>query len=105
MRATLPHMIVEVVHLHAKPDEADALEAGLTAARTVISQSPGYLDSTFHRGIEEPDAFLLTIRWTDVAAHMVGFREGPLFAEWRSHFAHHLASPPKMSHFVAFAGN
>ena len=26
-------MIVEVVHLHAKTDEADALEAGLTAAR------------------------------------------------------------------------
>ncbi|NCA13149.1 MAG: antibiotic biosynthesis monooxygenase [Proteobacteria bacterium] len=74
-------MIVEVVHLHAKTDEADALEAGLTAARNVISQSPGYLDSTFHRGIEEPDAFLLTIRWTDVDAHMAGFREGPLFAE------------------------
>ena len=99
-----PIMIVEVVHLHAKPDEADALQAGLTAARAVISQSPGYLDSTFHRGIEEADTFLLIIRWTDVDAHMVGFREGPLFAQWRSHFAHHLASPPKMSHFVAFAG-
>jgi quinol monooxygenase YgiN len=97
-------MIVEVVHLHAKADQADALQAGLTAARHVISQSPGYLDSTFHRGIEEPDAFLLRIQWTNVDAHMVGFREGPLFAEWRSHFAHLLASSPKMSHFVIFAG-
>lgn len=98
-------MIVEVVNLRAKPGEADALQAGLTAARAVISQSAGYLDSTFHRGIEDPDAFLLTIRWTDVASHMTGFREGPLFPQWRAHFAHHLASPPHMQHYLAFIGS
>lgn len=97
-------MIVEVVHLRAKPGEADALQAGLAAARNVIAQSPGYLDSTFHRGIEEPDEFLLTIRWTDVASHMTGFRQGPLFPEWRAHFAQHLESAPRMSHYAGFAG-
>jgi heme-degrading monooxygenase HmoA len=98
-------MIVEVVRLLAKPGEADALQEGLGTARGVISQSPGYLGSTFHRGIEDPDAFLLVIHWTDVDAHMKGFREGPHFAEWRSHFAHFLAAPPTMGHFMAFAGN
>ena len=77
-------MIVEVVHLRAKSDQADALREGLQAARDVISQADGYLESAFHQGagkwyipctiIENPLDFLPTIRWTNVDAHMVGFQ-------------------------------
>lgn len=98
-------MIVEVVHLRAKSDQADALREGLQDARAVISQADGYLESAFQQGIESPLDFLLTIRWTNVDAHMVGFRGGPLFPVWRSHFAHTLDGAPEMSHYTIFAGS
>ncbi|MCX5985616.1 MAG: antibiotic biosynthesis monooxygenase [Chloroflexi bacterium] len=98
-------MIVEVVHPPAKSDQADALREGLQAARAVMSQADGYLDSAFHQGIENPLAFLLTIRWTNVDAHMVGFRGGPLFPAWRSLFTHTLDGAPVISHYTIFAGS
>ena len=71
----------------------------------MISQADGYLDSTFQQGIENPLEFLLTIRWTNVDAHMVEFRGGPLFPVWRSHFAQPLDGAPEMSHYTIFAGS
>jgi heme-degrading monooxygenase HmoA len=94
-------MIIEVVRLHAKPGETDDLKAGLTGARAVISQPPGNIDRAFHRGIEEPEAYLLPVPWTDVDAPVIGFRSGPLLDKWRSRFAHHLQSSPKMMHYVS----
>ena len=30
-----------------------------------------------HRGIENPDSFILLVRWDSVEDHMIGFRESP----------------------------
>jgi heme-degrading monooxygenase HmoA len=97
-------MVVEIALLTAKPGMADQLREGLRAARPVIARAAGYLGSVFHQGIEEPDAFLLRIEWESLEAHNVGFRQGPLFAEWRSHFGHFLEGPPKMTHYQTIAG-
>lgn len=98
-------MIVEIAILEGQAGQGDALRDGLRQARSVISRSEGYLGSTFHRGIENPDQFILYIKWTDVAAHMEGFRQGQLFPEWRAHFVHLLANPPTVSHFEVIAGD
>jgi heme-degrading monooxygenase HmoA len=97
-------MIVEVAIIEAQPGQGDAMEAGLTRARSVISQASGYRGSTFHRGIEDRDRFVLYITWDAVADHEEGFRKGPLFPEWRSHFGHLMKGPPTVSHFSVFAG-
>jgi heme-degrading monooxygenase HmoA len=96
-------MIVEIVLLKAKEGAADSLRDGLRAAQAVIAQAAGYRSSTFHRGIEEPDAFLLRIEWDTMEAHMRGFREGPLHAEWRGHFFHFVDGPFKMTHYEVCA--
>jgi hypothetical protein len=54
--------------------------------------------------VEEPDAFILRVEWETLELHMNGFRAGPLFPEWRSHFGHLLAEPPKMSHYEPIVG-
>lgn len=97
-------MIREIAILRAKEGEADRLREGLRAARDVISRAEGYAGSTFYQGIEDPQRFLLHIEWTSVEAHMKGFREGPLFSEWRSHFGQYLVGPPDMNHFQPIAG-
>jgi hypothetical protein len=35
---------------------------------------------------------------------MLGFRQGPLLAEWRSHFYHLLDGTPKVTHYAPIAG-
>ncbi len=96
-------MVVEIVLLKAKDGAAESLRDGLRSAQSVIARAAGYRRSVFHRGIEEPDAFLLRIEWETLDAHMRGFREGPLLAEWRGHFTQFLDGAPKMTHYEIFA--
>jgi heme-degrading monooxygenase HmoA len=98
-------MVVEIAIIEAKPGEADKMREGLTMARTLISKSPGYRGSWFHQSIEKPERFVLYIKWDTVADHTEGFRKGPLFPEWRSHWAEYLAGPPDVLHFDVFAGD
>lgn len=97
-------MIVEIALLRAKTGQADAMRQGLQNARAVISQAAGYRGSTFHQGIEDPQRFVLRIEWDSVEAHMKGFREGPLFPQWRGHFGEYLDGAPDVSHFEVIAG-
>jgi heme-degrading monooxygenase HmoA len=97
-------MVVEVAILEAVPGQGDAMEAGLAAARAVISQAAGYRSSLFHRGIENRDRFVLYITWDSVADHEEGFRKGPLFPQWRAHFGNLMKGTPDVSHFTVFAG-
>jgi heme-degrading monooxygenase HmoA len=96
-------MVVEFAHFKAKEGAAESLRDGLRAAQAVIARSPGYMRSTFYRGIEEPDAFVVRIEWETIEAHMQGFRQGPLLGEWRGHFMQFVDGPPKMTHFEVFA--
>jgi quinol monooxygenase YgiN len=97
-------LVVEIVNLEAKPGEAEAMREGLQRAREVIAQSPGYLGSAFHQSIERPERFVLYIQWATVEDHTEGFRKGPLFPQWRAHWAAHMAGPPDVLHYNVFAG-
>jgi quinol monooxygenase YgiN len=92
-------MVVEVALLKAKAGRAHELREGLRAARPVIARAPGCLGSVFYQGIEEPDSFILRVEWDSLESHMRDFREGPLLAEWRSHFYHLLDGTPKVTHY------
>ena len=97
-------MIVELAILRARPGTADQMRAGLQAARAVISRAEGYRGSTFHQGIEDPQRFVLRIEWDSVEAHTEGFRGGPLFPEWRSHWGEYLDGTPDVQHYQVVAG-
>ena len=97
-------MVIEIAQVESQPEQAAAFRAALQQARAVLEQADGYLGSTFLQGVERPETFVLIIKWTSVAAHMEGFRQGPLFAEWRRHFGHLLARPPIMFHYEVIAG-
>ena len=98
-------MIVEMAILEAKPGAAAGMREGLARARAVISRSPNYLGSSFYESIERPERFVLYIKWKSVADHTEGFRKGPLFPEWRSHWAEYLGGTPDVLHYDVFAGD
>jgi len=97
-------MVTEIAHLKARAGAADQLARGLRAARSVIARAPGYRGSVFFQGVESPESILLQIEWETLEDHVPGFRQGPLFAEWRSHFQHLLEGAPTVSHYTPFIG-
>lgn len=89
-------MIVEIALLTAQPGRQDQLRDALRAARPVMARMPGYVDSVFHQGLDEPESFVLRIEWQSLEAYRESFRQLPLLEEWRGHFYHLLAGPPKV---------
>ena len=94
-------MILEVADIRIQPGRQaefdEAIERGL---RTVISQAKGFKGWKVNKGIESPERYLLQIFWATLEDHTVGFREGPLFAQWRAIVGPFFASPPVVEHFT-----
>ena len=94
-------MILEVADIRIQPGRQaefdEAIERGL---RTVISQAKGFKGWKVNKGIESPERYLLQIFWATLEDHTVGFREGPLFAQWRAIVGPFFAAPPVVEHFT-----
>lgn len=94
-------MILEVADIHIPPgrqaDFEDAIQRGLT---TVVSKADGFAGWKVNHGVESPERYLLMIFWETLEDHTVGFREGPLFAQWRAIVGPFFAAPPLVEHFT-----
>jgi heme-degrading monooxygenase HmoA len=97
-------MILEVADIRIAPGQQaafdEAIQRGLT---TVISQAKGFRGWKVNKGVESPERYLLTIFWDTLEDHTVGFRQGPLFAQWRGIVGPYFAQPPVVEHFTLLA--
>jgi heme-degrading monooxygenase HmoA len=73
-----------------------AIQRGL---ETVAARAGGYRAHRVVKGIESPDRYVLMIWWETLEDHTVGFRGGPLFADWRAIVGPFFAMPPSVEHF------
>lgn len=93
-------MVLEVADIHIPPGRnAEFEEAIARGVRTVVAKAAGMLSYQVHKGIESPERYVLLIEWDTLEAHTVGFRESPLFAEWRAIVGPFFAKPPVVEHF------
>ena len=94
-------MILEVADIRIAPGQQEAfdeaIQRGLT---TVVSQAKGFAGWKVNKGIESPERYLLMIFWQTLEDHTVGFRQGPLFAQWRAIVGPFFAQPPQVEHFT-----
>jgi heme-degrading monooxygenase HmoA len=98
-------MIVEIAEFRVDPASRTAFEAAIErGAREVIARAQGYHGHTVFRCIETEGRYVLQVRWTDVEAHTVGFRESPAFAQWRAIVGPFFSTPPVVAHFECVAG-
>ena len=94
-------MILELADFRIAAGQNAAFEEAIQrAARTVASQAAGMLGWQVHHGLESPDRYVLQIRWATLEDHTVGFREGPLFAQWRAIIGPFFAQPLSVEHFA-----
>jgi len=93
-------MIIETAFMTVHEGQEEAFLAALEEAKQVVAKAKGFNMMHVHRGIERPSTFLLALGWDSVENHMVDFREGPLFPEWRSHIGPFFAEPPTVEHWT-----
>ena len=94
-------MILELADIRIQPGrQAEFEEAIKRALMTVVSRAKGIQSFKVNKGIENPERYILQILWDTLEDHTVGFRESPLFAEWRAIVGPFFASPPNVEHFV-----
>lgn len=97
-------MILEVADITitgGKQTEFDeAIQRGLN---TVIANAKGFRGFKVNQCVESPERYLLMIYWDTLEDHTVGFRQGPLFPEWRAIVGPFFAKPPHVEHFTLLA--
>ena len=93
-------MILELADIRIHPGQQAAFdEAIVRGLATVASQAKGMRGWKVNKGVESPERYLLQIFWDTVEDHTVGFRQGPLFAQWRAIVGPFFAQPPVVEHF------
>lgn len=97
-------MIREVADIRIQPGQQAAFEEAIQRAlATVMVQAKGARRWRVDKGIESPERYVLQIDWETLEDHTVGFRQGPLFAQWRAIIGPFFVAPPHVEHFVIVA--
>ena len=93
-------MILEIADIRIAPGQQAAFEEALQRAlTTVASKAKGMRGYKVNRGIESPERYVLQIFWDTLEDHTVGFRQSPLFVQWRAIIGPFFAGPPVVEHF------
>jgi heme-degrading monooxygenase HmoA len=94
-------VILEVADIRIVPGQQAAFEAAIQhGLATVIAQARGMRGWKVNRGVESPERYVLMIFWETLEDHTVGFRQGPLFTQWRAIVGPFFAAPPVVEHFT-----
>jgi heme-degrading monooxygenase HmoA len=94
-------MILEIADITIAPGQQAAFdEAIVRALTTVVALAQGCKGWKVNRGVESPERYVLMIYWDTLEDHTVGFRQGPLFAQWRAIVGPFFAKPPVVEHFA-----
>lgn len=92
-------MILEIAQFDILAGKEDLFEEASNLAKNVISQSRGFVSIEFQKCVETPTKFLALIKWETLEDHTIGFRESPLFIEWRAILSPFFNSPPLALHY------
>lgn len=92
-------MIFEHAVLMIEPGRESEFEAAFAAAPEVFARADGCHGAELRRCTETPSRYVVIVGWDSVEAHTVGFRESPLFTEWRGIVGGFFASPPAVEHY------
>jgi heme-degrading monooxygenase HmoA len=97
-------VILEIADIRIQPGRQAAFDEAIQRAlTTVIARAQGARGWKVNRGVEHPERYVLMIYWETLEDHTVGFRGGPLFAEWRAIIGPFFAAPPVVEHFELVA--
>jgi 2-hydroxychromene-2-carboxylate isomerase len=86
-----------------KPERRAQFEAAFARARSILAAATGCLSSELRRSVENPNRYLLLVRWRSLEDHTRGFRGSAAYAEWKR-LLHHFDDPfPTVEHYEALS--
>jgi heme-degrading monooxygenase HmoA len=91
-------MVLESAELLIKPGMEAEFEAGVRQATPLFQRARGCEGMLLQRGIENPLAYRLLVRWQTVEDHNVHFRGSADFQEWRRLVGHCFDGAPSVTH-------
>lgn len=95
-------MVIERAEFQVVAGRGAEFEAALVhGARTLLSRARGMRGWWVERCVEQPERFVLRVRWDTIEDHMVGYRQSPLSPEFKALVAPFFAQPPEVVHFEA----
>jgi heme-degrading monooxygenase HmoA len=93
-------VILERATVMVRAGTGPGFEAAVARGAGIVAASPGFRSLSLHRGIEDPDRYLLLIEWETVEDHTVGFRGSDAFGRWRAEIGPYLDGDPDVEHFA-----
>ena len=92
-------MILELAILDVRPAETTEFEVAFKEAKAIISAMPGFDHLQLQRCLEDPNRYVLLVRWDRLEDHTEGFRNSPDYQRWRA-LLHHFYDPhPTVEHY------
>jgi heme-degrading monooxygenase HmoA len=92
-------MILEVAHLHIKPNRSASFEKAFDQAAPIIRSMKGYIRHSLQKCIEQENHYLLMVEWETLHDHEIGFRKSDEYQEWKA-LLHSFYDPfPEVLHF------
>jgi quinol monooxygenase YgiN len=92
-------MVIEIATFTAATGKEDELGAGILRGLEVIRKHPECISANVTRCVEQPQRYMVRVKWTSLEAHTVDFRGGPLFPQWRGNINGLIAGTPEVFHY------
>jgi len=93
-------MVIESADFLIKAGMEAEFEAGVRAATPLFQRARGCEGMQVQRGIEDPRAYRLLVRWRTVEDHNLHFRGSVDFQEWRRLVGHCFDGTPEVRHLA-----
>lgn len=91
--------ILEHALLSIKDGQTLQFQAAFAKAQKIISSMKGYISHEILKCSENPNQYLLLVKWETLEDHTIGFRGSNEYQEWRK-LLHHFYDPfPEVLHF------
>jgi len=98
-------MILESAILYVKPELQEQFEKDFQIAGQYISSIKGYIKHSLSKCIEQPNKYLLLVKWETLEDHTIGFRESPQYLEWKKLLHHYYDPFPIVEHYTNIISN
>jgi heme-degrading monooxygenase HmoA len=93
-------MVLESAELLIKAGMEEEFEAALREATPLFRRARGCEGMQVQRGIENPRAYRLLVKWQTLEDHTVHFRGSEDFQAWRRLVGHCFDGAPNVSHLT-----
>jgi heme-degrading monooxygenase HmoA len=92
-------MILEVATLAIVPGQEAAFEAAFMEAKKILASMPGCISQELRRCVEQPNRYVLLVRWQTLEHHTIGFRQSFEYQEWCKLLQHFYDPFPTVLHY------